>query len=63
MPGLGTQGKFSGLRARYEITYPIAGNRSLMVAALKAYRSRDRKGVVGAVISERGPESLRARTL
>jgi len=46
-----------GLSARYEITYPIAGNRSLMVAALKAYRSRDHKGAVGAAISERSLNS------
>ena len=39
--------------ARYEITYPIAGNRSLTVTALKAYRSRNRKGAVGPAISER----------
>ena len=48
------------VNARYEITYPIDGNRSLMVAALKAYRSRDRKGAVGAVISE---QSLNAGDL
>jgi predicted component of type VI protein secretion system len=35
----------------YGGTSPIASNRSLTVAALKAHRSRDRKGAIGTVVS------------